>query len=248
MISNRESIIALAKRAPKAHKAMIIQHGFNLENGTIENFIDYCERTETSTLITHGAKDHHNALSDSSDDSDNSDKGYKRVTHEKVQKKQKTFKKNEQRPRNLQKQEYYYCKYHKANSTHDSVDCKVLNGLKADRDKAARRNNVRGEARDIKYKKKYKEMHLLQVTADNEKAKYKRAYKKLKNVSNNDAKPKNDGSNSPSDSSDDDPNDAGTPYAMPRQGNAKIHRNMMDMSDSSDSNSKSDSDSDSNSE
>jgi hypothetical protein len=237
-ISARESIIILAKRAPKAHKAMLVQHGFNPENGSMEDFIDYCERAETNAHITHGAKDSGGASSDSSG---SESPGSKRVAHKKLQKK-KTFKKNEQRPRNKQQQEYF-CKYHKVNPTHDSADCKVLNGLKADRDKAAGRNNERGPNRDNKYKKKYKELHLLQTNADKEKAKYKKAYQKLKRVS---VQPTQTGSDSPSDSSDDDPNDEDTPYASNRQNNASQRKKVaLDISDTSESQDDDDSESDS---
>jgi hypothetical protein len=96
-IAAQKSTIILAKRAPKAHKAMLVQHGFNPENGSIENFIDYCERAKTNAHITHGAQDFANASSNSEESGSPRPK--------KIQKK-KSFKKSQQRPRNKQEQEF----------------------------------------------------------------------------------------------------------------------------------------------
>ena len=69
-ITEREMIVTIASKAPKEHKKLLIQHGFNPENGSMEDLIDYCERAETNENVEHGAKDSKIKYPDSSDDSD----------------------------------------------------------------------------------------------------------------------------------------------------------------------------------
>ena len=45
----------LANKAPKSHKAMLINQGFNPETSTLETFVEHCERAETTNDIA-GAK------------------------------------------------------------------------------------------------------------------------------------------------------------------------------------------------
>ena len=50
-----EFIDFLANKAPKSHKAMLINQGFNPETSTLETFVEHCERAETTDDIA-GAK------------------------------------------------------------------------------------------------------------------------------------------------------------------------------------------------
>ena len=55
-ISARDCIIIIAGKAPKPHKKMMIQQGYNPENGSMQDLIDYCERAEINESVEHGAK------------------------------------------------------------------------------------------------------------------------------------------------------------------------------------------------
>jgi hypothetical protein len=51
-----ELIINIASKAPKPHKKMLIQQGYNPENDSMADLINYCERAETTENVEHGAK------------------------------------------------------------------------------------------------------------------------------------------------------------------------------------------------
>ena len=46
-----ELVDFLANKAPKSHKAMLINQGFNTETSTLENFVEHCKRAETTDDI-----------------------------------------------------------------------------------------------------------------------------------------------------------------------------------------------------
>ena len=41
----------IANKAPKSHKAMLINQGFNPETSTLETFVEHCERAEATDNI-----------------------------------------------------------------------------------------------------------------------------------------------------------------------------------------------------
>ena len=47
VLEDSELIDFLANNAPKSHKAMLINQGFNPETSTLETFFEHCERAET---------------------------------------------------------------------------------------------------------------------------------------------------------------------------------------------------------
>ena len=55
VLEESELVDFLANKAPKSHKAMLINQGFNPEISTLETFVEHCERAETTDDIT-GAK------------------------------------------------------------------------------------------------------------------------------------------------------------------------------------------------
>jgi hypothetical protein len=65
----------------------------------------------------------------------------------------------------------FYCKIHRANTTHASINCRVL---QSEGPKKKDYDNRSKYIKDSKYKKKYKEFHLMQDTKEGELRKYKR--------------------------------------------------------------------------
>ena len=55
MLDEFELLNSLTSKAPRSHKAMLIDQGFNPETATLETFVNHCERTETTDDIA-GAK------------------------------------------------------------------------------------------------------------------------------------------------------------------------------------------------
>ena len=52
VLEESELVDFLANKAPKSHKAMLINQGFNLETSTLETFVEHCERAETTNDIS----------------------------------------------------------------------------------------------------------------------------------------------------------------------------------------------------
>ena len=55
VLDESEMVDSLANKAPRSHKAMLINQGFNPETETLETFVEHCERAETTDDIA-GAK------------------------------------------------------------------------------------------------------------------------------------------------------------------------------------------------
>ena len=55
VLEESELVDFLANKAPKSHKSMLINQGFNPETSTLETFVEHCERAETTDDIA-GAK------------------------------------------------------------------------------------------------------------------------------------------------------------------------------------------------
>ena len=55
VLEESELVDFLANKAPKSHKAMLINQGFNPETSTLETFVEHYERAETTDDIA-GAK------------------------------------------------------------------------------------------------------------------------------------------------------------------------------------------------
>ena len=55
MLDESELVDSLSNKAPRSHKAMLIDKGFNPETATLETFFEHCERAETTDDIA-GAK------------------------------------------------------------------------------------------------------------------------------------------------------------------------------------------------
>ena len=82
MIDEYELVDSLANKAPRSHKAMLINQGFNSETATLETFVDHCERAETTNDIAgakFAASDEDSEPSSKKRTKTNSDHGKKRI-------------------------------------------------------------------------------------------------------------------------------------------------------------------------
>lgn len=154
----------MASKAPRGHKSLMTDHGFDPQTATTDEFVEICERAETKAAIRLGKE------TSSDDDSDDEER------HSTKAKK----KSNKKQPgRRLE----FYCKEHGPNTTHDTRKCKVL--YPPNKDAYKKRENAENKYSKYsdhksKYKKKTAELHLLQKETKKEKAKWLKAYKKLK--------------------------------------------------------------------
>ena len=55
MLDESELVDSLANKAPRTHKEMLIYQGFNSKTPNLDNFVEHCERAETTDDIS-GAK------------------------------------------------------------------------------------------------------------------------------------------------------------------------------------------------
>jgi hypothetical protein len=157
----------LASKAPKGHKELMTDHGFDPQTATTAEFAEICERAETNEALQTRKQSH-----DSDDDS--SDGEVQRP--KKPRKKAKTYSYHNTRERSE-----FCCKEHGPNPTHNTSACKVLLH-RGGKDNWKKKDASESECLDCKSKckKKHAELNLLQKETKKEKAKWTEAYKKLK--------------------------------------------------------------------
>jgi hypothetical protein len=168
----------LASKAPKSHKELMTDHGFDPQTATTEEFVEISERAETKEALQN-ATSKRNSDDDSSDEDDRSKKNRPKF------KKPKTAGSYKATP-----SMDYYCKEHGPNPTHNSIKCKVLIGRRENKEKWKSKDKPEGKYTDYKskYKKKHNELNLLQQSVKKEKAKWTKAYKRLKSNEADNAK------------------------------------------------------------
>ena len=167
-----ELLDILASKAPKSHKELMTDHGFDPQSATIERFVEICERAETKEALKNKGKTQHFE----SDDDSISSGGPKK----KPKKKTSSNKHGTARSR-------YYCRHHGPNGTHDSKECKVLLAEKGE--KSDWKKTSKGEKyKDYKSKfaKKQRELNILQSETKKEKAKWIKMHKALRNQNTSD--------------------------------------------------------------
>ena len=106
VLEDSELVDFLANKAPKSHKAMLINQGFNPETSTLETFVEHCERVETTdniALATFAASD---------EDS------------EPRRKKRKS--KSDRGKKRIKRSTKMYCSLHGDNTSHNSKECNTL--------------------------------------------------------------------------------------------------------------------------
>ena len=144
---------SLANKAPRSHKAMLINQGFNLETATLETFVEHCDRAETINDIA-GAK-----FAASDEDSD-------------PRRKKRTKTKNDHGKKHIKRFTKMYCSLHGDNTSNNSKDCNVLKSKGKEKPKFSKKD----------FRKKAREFNLIVKKASQEKAKYLN-YKSLNKAS-----------------------------------------------------------------
>jgi hypothetical protein len=152
----------LATKAPKEHKNLMIEQGFNPETSTVEQFVEISERAETKKTIYEERKRYFNSKDMSSSDEDSPSK-----------------KRKPSKPKNFHSQDRkeFCCKEHGPNSTHNSSDCKVIHGRSSDKQAWKSKDKSENKCSDYKakYKNKSRELHILQSQAKEAKTEAKEA-------------------------------------------------------------------------
>jgi hypothetical protein len=159
----------LASKAPKSHKELMTDHGFDPQTATTADFVEICERAETKENLRHSK----HSRFESDDDSSRDERHNKTKKH----KKEKSSTTNKAP---------FFCKLHGPNTTHDSKTCKVLNGQDEKPDWKKKNSGDTNKYKDYasKYKKKAKELHFLQIEAKKEKSKWAKMIKKQQKSTN----------------------------------------------------------------
>jgi hypothetical protein len=182
-VTETDMMDILASKAPKSHKELMTDHGFDPQTATKAEFVEICERAETKeALLDKRSAYHHCSENDDSSDDNRQAK--------KPKKKHKTS-------GSRQKAEFY-CKEHGPNNTHDTEDCKVIKGRRENKSDWKKKDASEGKYNDYKskYKKKHRELNLLQMETKKMKAKWTKAYKKIKSKENDNVAPDKDDSSS----------------------------------------------------
>ena len=160
-----ELLDILASKAPQAHKAIMIEQGFDPQTATIQEFVEISERAETKEALTQNKQARFSA-----EDSDSEDSQKKSRRNKKLRKNRK-----ESSPR-----QSYFCKHHGPNPTHDSETCKVLlneTSGKPSWKKPDRKRDYKDHK--SKYKSKARDLNLLHKSVKAEKDKWKKANARL---------------------------------------------------------------------
>jgi hypothetical protein len=155
----------LVSKAPKSHRELMVDQGFNPQTATTEEFVEICERAEQ--------KDNIRTKHDNSSDDE-------RPTRKTAKKHHASDYKSKSKPS-------FYCKEHGPNTTHDSSECKVLRGNRREPNDWKKKDTSSSTDYKAKYKKKHRELNLLQMETKQEKAKWTKAYKKLTKTAGTDA-------------------------------------------------------------
>jgi hypothetical protein len=147
-VSDTDMMDALASKAPKGHKELMTDHGFDPQTSTTAEFVEICERAETKEAL-QTRKQSHDSDDDSSDDEVQRPK--------KPRKKAKTSSHHNPRDRSE-----FHCKEHGPNPTHNTSACKVLLN-RGGKDNWKKKDTSESKHSDCKskHKKKHAELNLL---------------------------------------------------------------------------------------
>ena len=107
VLEESELVDFLANKAPRSHKAMLINQGFNSETSTLETFVEHCERAETTDDIARAKF----AASDEESE---------------PRKKKRTKAKDDHGKKRKMRSTKQYCFLHGENTIHTSRECNFL--------------------------------------------------------------------------------------------------------------------------
>jgi hypothetical protein len=218
-VSDTDMMDILASKAPKGHKELMTDHGFDPQTAAAAEFAEICERAETKEAL-QTRKQSHDSDDDSSDDEVQRPK--------KPRKKAKTSSCHNSRERSE-----FCCKEHGPNPTHNTSTCKVLLN-RGGKENWKKKDDSKSKCSDhkSKCKKKHAELNLLQKETKKEKAKWTKACKNLK------SKEADNVTGKESESSDSEADKKATAKTQTRPGNSDTDSDSSsDSSSSSDSNS-----------
>jgi hypothetical protein len=169
---DKDIMDVLATKAPKEHKALMIEQGFNLETSTIEEFVEISERAEAKRTVTEERERCFNSKDNSSSEDERPNKKQKRV--------------KARNSRSSQDRKEFCCKEHGPNSTHNSSDCKVIHSRSSDKQAWKSKDKLENKHSDheSKCKNKSRKLHILQLQAKEAKVKWTKAHKKLEAKNN----------------------------------------------------------------
>ena len=143
MLDDSELVDSLANKVPRTHKAMLISQGFNPETADLATFVEHCERAETTDDIAG------ETFAASNEDSEPRKKKFTKSKDDHGKKRKKSSTK-------------MYCSLHGDNNSHTSRKYNVLKSKGKEKSKFSKRD----------FKKKSREIKLLEKKASQEKAKY----------------------------------------------------------------------------
>ena len=148
-LDESELVDSLTNKAPRSHKAILVSQGFNTETGDLATFIEHCEWSQTTDNIAMAKF--------SASDKDSEIKRHKNRSN---------FKEHEQNSmKHRKKNSSMYCSLHGENKSHTYKECNVLK-------KRAKYKENSQYGRKY-YKKKFKELNLLQEEAAHQRATFK---------------------------------------------------------------------------
>ena len=107
VLEESELVDFLANKAPKSHKAMLINQGFNPETSTIETFFEHCKRAETTNDIAR------EKFADSEEESE-------------PRRKKRTKTKSDRGKKLIKRSTKMYCSLRGENTSHNSTDCNTI--------------------------------------------------------------------------------------------------------------------------
>ena len=142
VLEESELVDFLANKAPKSHKAMLINQGFNPETSTLETFVEHCERAETTDDIS--------GANFAASDKESNPRRKKRKT------------KSDRGKKRIKRSTKMYCSLHGENTSHNSKDWKTLKAKGKAKPKFSKKD----------FNKKARELNLIEKEAFLEKAKY----------------------------------------------------------------------------
>jgi hypothetical protein len=132
---------SLRNSETKPNSNLSIDRVFNPQTATTEEFVGICERADSKDTIRTKRYD------SSSDDESPT---------------RKTAKKHHTSDYKSKKSSHYCKEQHGPNMTHDSSECKVLNGNKREPNDWKKKDTSNSTYYKAKYKKKHRELNLLQ--------------------------------------------------------------------------------------
>ena len=136
----------LVKKEPRSHNAIMISQVFNPKTGDLATFVEHCELDETTDNI---------AMAKFSDQDSDTMKNKRRS---------KKTKEREDSGKKRCKNSSLYCSLHGEKNSHTSRKCEVLKERPEEKDKSKYGKNY--------YKKKCKELNILQAEPTHQKSKY----------------------------------------------------------------------------